>query len=94
MGSVRLPASVARRLQIEARRGGMSFADALRMALGAALRRPERLAQFEALGHRAGTVRLGALPMPAELAEWLNVLAQELGVPVNEVIRRAVEVSV
>ena len=36
------------------------------------------------------TLRLGALPMPAELAQLLTLTAQELGVSVAEVVRRAV----
>ena len=38
---------------------------------------------------RVGTVRLGALPMSAELAARVSTAAQSLGVSVAEVVRRA-----
>jgi hypothetical protein len=38
---------------------------------------------------RGERTRLGMIGLPGDLAERLNVMAQELGVPVSEVIRRA-----
>jgi len=38
-------------------------------------------------------LRLGMLRLPAETAQRLNLVAQELGIASSEVIRRAVEVS-
>jgi hypothetical protein len=38
-------------------------------------------------------LRLGMLRLPAETAQRLNLVAQELGLASSEVIRRAVEAS-
>jgi len=89
LGSVRLPAPAAKRLRRQAKRAGIPFAEALRRAIGAGLLHPQRLADLDS--KRTPTVRLGALPMPAALAERLNVAAQQLGLPASEVIRRALE---
>ncbi len=92
MGSLRLPTDAARRLRASAKRSGATFADLLRRALQEALKDTSRLA-VTASRPSGSTVRLGALPMPAELAQALNVAAQELGVSVAEVVRRALESS-
>ena len=67
---------------------GQAGAIPLPRALEAALRDPGRLALVTA---PAGpSMRLGALPMPAELAARLTEVAGVLGVSVAEVVRRSV----
>jgi predicted DNA-binding protein len=92
MGSLRLPHETARALKNAARAAGLPVSEVLRQRLQAGLRDVVLLATRPAVS-RERTVRLGALPMPAALAERLNAAAQELGLPASEVIRRAVEVS-
>jgi hypothetical protein len=89
MGPLRLSEESARALRKAAAASGLPLAEVLRRRLHAGLQDVAALANK--LPTRGGrTVRLGALPMPAALAERLNVAAQELGLPASEVIRRAV----
>jgi hypothetical protein len=88
MGSLRLPEATVRALRKAAEASRVPLTEVLRQRLHAGLH------DIAALANRpptpAGrTVRLGALPMPAALAERLNVAAQELGLSASEVIRRA-----
>jgi predicted DNA-binding protein len=93
MGSLRLPAEVAARLKKHAERAGLTVSEAIRRALGAALADVPRLATGKAPDRGRQSSRLGVLRLPADLAERLNVVAQELGLSVAEVVRRAVEAS-
>jgi predicted DNA-binding protein len=88
LGSIRLPASAVARLRRQARRQGSTLAEAVRVALDGALSNPERLGRPTT--HQGPTIRLGALPMPAELAQRLTEAAGALGVSVAEVVRRAI----
>jgi len=64
----------------------LSLVEAVRRALEVAMANPDRLAEVQP---RAGpTMRLGALPMPAELGERLAAVAAGLGVSISEVVRR------
>ena len=69
---------------------GLTFNEAPRRAPAAELENVPRLARLGAVRREGETVRLGALGLPAELAERLNAAAQALGVPVAEVVRRAI----
>lgn len=88
MGSLRLPVESARRLRMAAEASGLTFAEALRRALAAALEDTPRLADLGQSKRGGETVRLVGLRLSAELAERLSVVAQEFGLPVSEVIRR------
>ena len=90
MGSLRLPEDTARALRQAADASGLPLTEVLRQRLEVVLQNLEALAGRPATSARR-MVRLGALPMPAALAERLNVAAQELGLPVSEVIRRALQ---
>lgn len=61
----------------------------MRRALEVALADPAQLAERGGAGGGGATVRLGALPMSAELAARVSTAAQSLGVSVAEVVRRA-----
>jgi hypothetical protein len=88
MGSLRLPEDTARSLRKAAAASGLPLTEVLRQRLRAGLESVGALASTPP--KPAGrTVRLGALPMPAALAERLNVTAQELGVSSAELVRRA-----
>jgi predicted DNA-binding protein len=89
MGSLRLPAATAKRLRATARASGLTFNEALRQALAAGLDYVPGLAALEPASRGGETVRLGVLGLPRELAERLNVMAQGFGLPVSEVVRRA-----
>jgi hypothetical protein len=77
------------RLRATARASGPTFNEGLPQALAAGLDDVPRLAALGPASRGGETVRLGVLGLPAEMAERLNVVAQELGLPVTEVIRRA-----
>lgn len=90
MGSLRLPAEVAARLKRDAVASGRPVTDLIRRALAVALEEASALTVARSRAS-TGTTRLGMLRLPADLAERLNVVAQELGVSVVEVVRRAME---
>jgi hypothetical protein len=85
MGSLRLPGGLGRRLRAAA-------TDLIRRALAAGLEDSAALAARVPARGREG-LRLGMLRLPAETAQRLNRVAQELGIASSGVIRRAVEVS-
>jgi predicted DNA-binding protein len=92
MGSLRLPTDVAARLKRDAVTSGRPVTDLIRRALAAALKDVSALTA--ARPRTSGlTIRLGKLRLPADVAQRLNVVAQELGLSVAEVVRRAVEAS-
>jgi len=88
IGSLRMPAEAVARLRREAGRSGGTLAESVRRALDAALRDPARLTRVTASG--GPTTRIGALPMPADLAARLTEVAGSIGVSVAEVVRRAI----
>jgi len=92
MGSLRLPAELARRLRTAAKTTGRTVPDLIRRALASGLEDSAALAGRRPARGREG-LRLGMLRLPAETAQRLNRVAQELGIASSEVIRRAVEVS-
>jgi hypothetical protein len=89
MGSLRLPEKTVRALRSAARASGLPLAEVLRRKLRAALDDAARLAAVSEAIEPGHIVRLGALPMPANLAQRLTLVAQELGISVAEVVRRA-----
>lgn len=93
MGSLRLPVEIARQLRAAATASGRTVPELIRRALAGALDDVAALAVAEGRGRGGETVRLGMLRLPADLAQRLSVTAQELGVSVAEVVRRAVELT-
>jgi predicted DNA-binding protein len=92
MGFLRLPAELARRLRMAAKTTGRTVPDLIRRALAAGLEDSAALAARVATQGPEG-LRLGMLRLPADTAQRLNRVAQELGLASSEVIRRAVEMS-
>ncbi len=92
MGSLRLSAGLARRLRAAAKTTGRTVPDLIRRALASGLEDSGALATRVA-AHGPEGLRLGMLRLPAETAQRLNRVAQELGIASSEVIRRAVELS-
>jgi predicted DNA-binding protein len=92
MGSLRLPGGLGRRLRAAAKATGRTVPDLIRRALAAGLEDSAALAARVPARGREG-LRLGMLRLPAETAQRLNRVAQELGIASSGVIRRAVEVS-
>ena len=92
MGSLRLPAALAKRLRNAAKATGRTVPDLIRRALTSGLEDSGALAA-RAPAHGPEGLRLGMLRLPAETAQQVNRVAQELGIASSEVIRRAVEVS-
>lgn len=91
MGSLRLSAEAVKRLRTAAADGGLTVSEVIRRALAEALQDPPGLAAAQSQERVRATARLGVLRLPAELAERLNVTAQELGLSVAEVVRRALD---
>lgn len=92
MGSLRLPVALATRLRAAAKTTGRTVPDLIRRALVSGLGDSVALAKRAPARGRQG-LRLGMLRLPAETAQRLNRVAQELGIASSEVIRRAVEAS-
>jgi predicted DNA-binding protein len=92
VGSLRLPAGLARRLRAAAKATGRTVPDLIRRALASGLEDSVALAARAPARGREG-LRLGMLRLPAGTAQRLNLVAQELGIASSDVIRRAVEVS-
>ena len=90
MGSLRLPLAMLEGLRRESTSSGDTVTELLRRVLAEALNDVPALARAESLRRGGGVGRLGMLRLPAGLAERLSVVAQELGLPVAEVVRRAV----
>jgi predicted DNA-binding protein len=89
MGSLRLPMPLYEQLRGNAELAGLPVTEALRRAVGSALEEATALAAVAPAKPSARTFRMGQLRLPASVAQRLNVVAQELGMPVSEIIRRA-----
>jgi predicted DNA-binding protein len=89
MGSLRLTEALARQLRLSAERSGRTVSELIRRTLVHALGDLSSLAAAENQVRPGATARIGALRLPAALAERLTISAQQLGLPVSEVIRRA-----
>jgi predicted DNA-binding protein len=92
MGSLRLPGGAGETAPSGREATGRTVPDLIRRALAAGLEDSAALAARVPARGREG-LRLGMLRLPAETAQRLNRVAQELGIASSEVIRRAVEVS-
>jgi len=79
MGSLRLPAGLAGRLRAAAKATGRTLPDLIRRALASGLEDATALGRGAPARGREG-LRLGMLRLPAETAQWLNLVAQELGI--------------